>query len=55
MNIEGISALVTGGASGLGFAAARELARRGVRVVICDLPASGGIGRRSKSAIAPGS
>ena len=42
MNIEGISALVTGGASGLGFAAARELARRGARVVICDLPASGG-------------
>ena len=42
MNIDGIGALVTGGASGLGLASARELARLGARVVICDLPHSPG-------------
>ena len=36
MNIEGQSALVTGGASGLGAATARELARRGARVAVLD-------------------
>ena len=36
MNIEGISAVVTGGASGLGEATARELARRGARVAVFD-------------------
>jgi NAD(P)-dependent dehydrogenase (short-subunit alcohol dehydrogenase family) len=36
MNIEGASAIVTGGASGLGAATARSLAERGARVVILD-------------------
>ncbi len=36
MNIEGISAVVTGGASGLGEATARELARRGAKVALFD-------------------
>src|SRR4051794_33418858 len=37
MRIEDSGALVVGGASGLGEAAARELAARGARVVIADL------------------
>lgn len=36
------AALVTGGASGLGLAAARALAARGAHVVIADLPSSRG-------------
>ena len=36
MQIEGQTALVTGGASGLGEAAARELARRGAKVAVFD-------------------
>ena len=36
MKIEGISAVVTGAASGLGEATARELAKRGARVAIFD-------------------
>ncbi len=36
MNIEGISAVVTGGASGLGEATARELAARGAKVAVFD-------------------
>jgi len=42
MRIDGSVALVTGGASGLGFATARELASAGARVVLLDLPSSGG-------------
>jgi len=42
MKVEGVSAVVTGGASGLGLATAARLAERGVRVVICDLPQSDG-------------
>lgn len=42
MQIEGISAVVTGGASGLGLASARSLAARGAKVVIADLPQSAG-------------
>jgi NAD(P)-dependent dehydrogenase (short-subunit alcohol dehydrogenase family) len=42
MQIENCSALVTGGASGLGLATARELARAGAHVVIADLPHSAG-------------
>ena len=36
MNIHGQAALVTGGASGLGAATARELAKRGARVAVLD-------------------
>src|SRR5262245_48130925 len=42
MRIAGSAALVTGGASGLGEATARELVRRGARAVLLDLPASPG-------------
>ena len=37
MNIDTVAAVVTGGASGLGAATARMLARRGARVTIFDL------------------
>ena len=37
MKIEGASAIVTGGASGLGAATARLLAERGMKVVVVDL------------------
>ncbi|MFV0525743.1 MAG: SDR family NAD(P)-dependent oxidoreductase [Acidimicrobiales bacterium] len=37
MNLEGASAIVTGGASGIGEASARQLAERGARVVVADL------------------
>ena len=37
MNIQGQAALVTGGASGLGEATARELARMGARVAVLDV------------------
>ena len=42
MKTQGITALVTGGASGLGLAAARRLVAEGARVVIADLPQSAG-------------
>jgi NAD(P)-dependent dehydrogenase (short-subunit alcohol dehydrogenase family) len=42
MRIDGTSAIVTGGASGLGLATATELAAAGAHVVIADLPASAG-------------
>ena len=42
MQLEGITAVVTGGASGLGLASARQLVAKGGRVVIADLPASPG-------------
>lgn len=37
MNLNGITAVITGGASGLGAATARLLASRGARVGIFDL------------------
>ncbi|HVD55838.1 MAG TPA: SDR family NAD(P)-dependent oxidoreductase [Thermoleophilaceae bacterium] len=37
MELDGIEALVVGGASGLGEATARELAGRGARVIVADL------------------
>jgi len=43
MDLNGASALVTGGASGLGLATARRLVSRGVHVVLLDLPSSPGI------------
>jgi NAD(P)-dependent dehydrogenase (short-subunit alcohol dehydrogenase family) len=42
MRIDGISALVTGGASGLGRASAERLLALGANVVILDLPSSAG-------------
>jgi NAD(P)-dependent dehydrogenase (short-subunit alcohol dehydrogenase family) len=42
MQISGCCALVTGGASGLGLATARELREAGAEVIILDLPGSGG-------------
>ncbi len=42
MDITGASALVTGGASGLGLATARRLAAAGAHVTIVDLPSSDG-------------
>ena len=42
MNITGISAVVTGAASGLGEATARELAKRGARVAVFDRDADKG-------------
>ena len=36
MKIDGIAAVVTGGASGLGEATARELAKRGAKVAVFD-------------------
>ena len=37
MNLEGSSSIVTGGASGIGEASARQLAAAGSRVVLADL------------------
>ena len=42
MNLDGAVALVTGGASGLGFATASTLRDAGASVVIVDLPSSAG-------------
>ncbi len=42
MDITGVSALVTGGASGLGLATARRLSAAGAHVTIVDLPSSAG-------------
>ncbi|MFM8713513.1 MAG: SDR family NAD(P)-dependent oxidoreductase, partial [Actinomycetota bacterium] len=37
MDIKGVSAIVTGGASGIGAAVSRMLASRGAKVVVADL------------------
>ncbi|GAA4641101.1 SDR family NAD(P)-dependent oxidoreductase [Gordonia humi] len=42
MELNGASAIVTGGASGIGAASARRLAARGAKVVIADLKAEDG-------------
>jgi NAD(P)-dependent dehydrogenase (short-subunit alcohol dehydrogenase family) len=42
MQLSAASALVTGGASGLGLATARRLAKQCAHVVVFDLPTSGG-------------
>ncbi len=51
MNLEGASAVVTGAASGIGAACARQLAAHGARVVVADLQRRQGRGgRRARSA-----
>jgi len=42
MDINGVSAVVTGGASGIGAAVARQLAAKGAKVVVADLNADKG-------------
>ncbi|QWT25255.1 SDR family NAD(P)-dependent oxidoreductase [Subtercola sp. PAMC28395] len=42
MDIRGASAIITGGASGLGLATARRLIAGGARVTLVDLPSSAG-------------
>jgi NAD(P)-dependent dehydrogenase (short-subunit alcohol dehydrogenase family) len=42
MDVQGAVAVVTGGASGLGFASAKRLAAKGAKVLIADLPSSSG-------------
>jgi NAD(P)-dependent dehydrogenase (short-subunit alcohol dehydrogenase family) len=42
MRLDGVSAVVTGGASGLGLATATDLVSRGAKVVLVDLPSSPG-------------
>ena len=42
MDINGVSAIVTGGASGIGAAVARQLAAKGAKVVVADLNADKG-------------
>jgi NAD(P)-dependent dehydrogenase (short-subunit alcohol dehydrogenase family) len=39
MQVKGLAAIVTGGASGLGAATARKLAAQGAKVAVCDLNA----------------
>lgn len=53
MQIAGCSALVTGGASGLGLATAQALAAAGAEVIILDLPSSEG-GEVENVTFAPG-
>ena len=48
MELAGTSAIVTGGASGLGLATARRLADQGVATVIVDLPSSDGAAQAGK-------
>ncbi|MDT5315146.1 MAG: hypothetical protein QOE74_4166 [Mycobacterium sp.] len=42
VDINGASAIVTGGASGIGAASARQLAAKGAKVVVADLQADRG-------------
>lgn len=48
MELAGTSAIVTGGASGLGLATARRLTDEGVATVIVDLPSSDGAAQAGK-------
>jgi NAD(P)-dependent dehydrogenase (short-subunit alcohol dehydrogenase family) len=48
MNLTDTSVIVTGGASGLGWASAQRLAKRGAKVVIVDLPNSAGAERAAE-------
>ena len=52
MNVDGLTAVVTGAASGLGEATARELAQRGAKVAVFDRDIERGeAGRRAKLAV----
>src|SRR5690348_16667458 len=42
VELNGASAIVTGGASGIGAATARQLAAKGARVIVADLQADKG-------------
>jgi NAD(P)-dependent dehydrogenase (short-subunit alcohol dehydrogenase family) len=53
MNIQGQAALVTGGASGLGEATARELARLGAKVAVLDVNSRSPRKSRRRSAASP--
>ena len=55
MDLNGTSAIVTGGASGLGEATARLLAERGVHVVVADLQEDKGVaaGQGDRRALRP--
>ncbi|OLT16438.1 3-hydroxy-2-methylbutyryl-CoA dehydrogenase [Pseudonocardia sp. CNS-139] len=48
MRLDGAAAVVTGGASGLGFATAERLAADGAHVVVLDLPGSPGAAAAEK-------
>jgi NAD(P)-dependent dehydrogenase (short-subunit alcohol dehydrogenase family) len=48
MDVAGASALITGGASGLGWATAQRLAADGAHVVLVDLPSSAGAERAAE-------
>jgi NAD(P)-dependent dehydrogenase (short-subunit alcohol dehydrogenase family) len=48
VDLTNASALVTGGASGLGWASAQRLAKRGASVVLVDLPTSTGAQRAAE-------
>jgi NAD(P)-dependent dehydrogenase (short-subunit alcohol dehydrogenase family) len=56
MKLDAVSAIVTGGASGLGRATATRLAAGGAKVVIVDLPTSDGeaVAKEIGGAFAPG-
>ena len=55
MRVQDASAIVTGGASGLGLATAEYLSGRGMHVVIADLASSGGedVAKRTDSVFVP--
>ena len=52
MKLDGVSILVTGGASGLGAATAALLSRRGAAVTITDLPTAPGEENREAAGLA---
>ena len=53
MELKGIAAIVTGGASGLGWETARMLAANGARVAIFDLNADDGAKTAERHAADP--